>query len=317
MFSPFLSAQTEGPANCVLRVRVRTNNERIIEEPIQIQVLSTRGVVATVSLVGNDYAEIQVGSGKSYRLTVSGTGIEAITTQYFEIGDLEREHMETVHVNPKNPQRSQESPPGAGTISVSEMDIPKKASAEMKKGLDAYSRGDMQKAAAHFETAAADYPHYARAYDMLGAIAMKGGDRAKARAFFSKSIEADGTFSPAYIDLARMDLQEKQYAESESLLTKAISFNPSLPDALALLATTEFANLEYDKALADVERTHALRNHEQFAEVHLMAGRVLEMRNHPDAAREQFELFLKEKPDSPESENARKAIHSLEAERHP
>ena len=317
MFSSVLAAQLEGPENCVLRVRVSTSNERTVEEPIQIQVLSTRGVVATVSLIGDDYAQIQVASGKSYRLTVSGTGIEAITTPYFEIGDLEREHTETVHVKPKNPLHSEESPAGTGTISISEMDIPKKASLEMKKGLDAYSKGDMKTAASHFETATADYPRYARAFDMLGAIAMKGSDRAKARDFFSKSIEADVTFSPAYVDLARLDLQDKRYAESESLLAKAISFNPSLPDAVALLATTEFANKEYEKALADVQRTHALRNHEQFAEVHLMAGRVLRMQNHPDAAIEQFQLFLKEKPDSPEGESVRKEIHSLEAGRHP
>ena len=86
-----------------------------------------------------------------------------------------------------------------------------------------------------------------------------------------------------------------------------------MPDAVALLATTEFANKEYDKALADVQRTHALPNHEQFAEVHIMAGKVFRMQNHPEAAIGQFELFLREKPDSPEAENVRKALDSLKA----
>jgi tetratricopeptide (TPR) repeat protein len=90
-----------------------------------------------------------------------------------------------------------------------------------------------------------------------------------------------------------------------------------MPDAIALLATTEFANGEFDKALADVQRTHALRNHEQFAEVHIMAGKVLRMQNHPDEAIVQFQLFLKEKPESPEGESVRKALASLQARQKP
>jgi tetratricopeptide (TPR) repeat protein len=130
---------------------------------------------------------------------------------------------------------------------------------------------------------------------------------------FAKSIQVDDAFFPAYVDLARMDVQDQDYAASESLLAKALDANPSLPEASALLATTEFANKEYDKALADVQRTHALPNHEQFAEVHLMAGKVLRMQNRREAAIAQFQLFLKEKPNSPQAESARQALASLEA----
>ena len=84
-----------------------------------------------------------------------------------------------------------------------------------------------------------------------------------------------------------------------TVVITATALNPLTPDAVSLLATPEFANKEYDKALADVERTHELPNHEQFAEVHIMAGKVLRMRNQREAAKAQFQMFLKEKPDSP------------------
>ena len=317
VFSPFLVAQTESRGNCDLSVSVRTSDERSIEAPIQVEVLSPQEVIATVYIVGAEPAQFRVTSGKTYRLTVSGKGIETTTTPYFEINALELVHTETVHVKPESLKTVGESTPGSLTISVREMSIPKKASAEMNKGLDAYSKGNMEKAAAHFEKAIAEYSRYARAYDMLGVIAIKGSNRIKARELFSKSIQADGAFLPAYVDLARVDLQDQDYAESESLLAKVIAVNPSMPDATALLATTEFANKEYDKALVDVQRTHALRNHEQFAEVHIMAGKVLRMQNHPEAAIAQFELFLKEKPDSPQGESVRKALASLKAGQQP
>lgn len=315
--SSSLVAQQGTKENCDLLVRVRTMDERSLETPIQVQLLGSQGVIATANVVGDQNLHFKVISGKTYRLNVSGTGIQTITTPFFDVEPLEQQHTETVHVKApdlKGPVNSTQEP---STISVSEMYIPNKASAEMKKGIDAYNKGDLSTAATHFEKAAAEYPRYARAYDMLGAIAIKEPDRAKARDFFNKSIQADSTFSPAYVDLARMDLQDRRYDESESLLTKAIGFNPTLPDAVALLATAEFANKEYDKALADVDRTHALRNHEQYAEVHIMAGKVLRMQNHPDAAIDQFQLFLKEKPDSPEAESVRRAVTALGAGRQP
>lgn len=311
LFPPFLVAQAESSGNCDLSVRVLASDERGIESQIQVEILSPQGVVlATAHVVGAEPAQFHVSNGRSYSLRVSGGGIESVTTPFFEINALEMNHSETVHVKPE--KLAAESAPGAPTISVIELNAPRKASAEMNKGMDAYSKGDLEKAAAHFEKAIAAYPPYARAYDMLGAIAIKAANRNKARELFSKSIEADSAFLPAYVDLARLALQDQNYAESESLLAKVIAANPEMPDALALLATTEFANKEYDRALADVQRTHALPNHQQYAEVHLMAGKVLRMQNHLEAAAAQFQLFLIEKPDSPQAESVRALLASLQ-----
>jgi|GEM_PF-537842 len=320
VLSPFLAAQqqqAESGANCDLSVRVRTSDERSIDAPFQVEVHSARGLLATVHIFGAEPAEFRVANGKTYRLRVTGNGFEAVTTAYFEINPLEMMHTETVHVKPENQHPNGESTSGSPTISVSEMNIPKQAKAEMSKGLEAYSKGDMEKAAVHFEKAIAEYPRYARAYDKLGAIAMKSSDRAKARELFAKSIQADDGFLPAYLDMARMNLQDQNYAESESLLGKALTLNPSMVEATALLATTEFANKEYDKAVVDVQRTHGLPNHEQFAEVHIMAGKVLALQNRRAAAIEQFQLFLIEKPDSAQAESVRKAVASLEAGQQP
>jgi len=316
-FPSLLAAQMDSRTNCQLFVHVRISDERGIESPIQVDVLSSQGTVATLQVIGGEPAQFQIANGKTYRLKVSGTSIEAVTTPYFEINALEVIHTETVYVKPANQPPAEESAPGSPTISVSEMHIPKKASAEMNKGLGEYSKGHMEKAAAHFENAVTEYPSYARAYDLLGVIAIKGSNRVKARELFSKALQADAAFLPAYVDLARMDLQDSAYAESESLLAKVITANPNMPEAVALLATTEFANKEYDKALADVERTHALRNHEPFAEVHIMAGKVLSMENRREEAIAQFELFLKEKPDSPQAESVRATLASLKAGQQP
>lgn len=317
MCSPILAAQAGTGGNCDLLVRVRTSDERSIESPLQVDLLGPSGWLATVHIVGAEPAQFRVDNGRTYRLTVSGNGVETITTSYFGINALEMSHTETVLVKPQQDALAGALAPSSSTISVSEMSIPKKAKAEMNKGLEAYSKGNLEDAAAHFEKAVAEYSRYARAYDMLGVIAIKGADRPKAKELFVKSIQADDSFVPAYVDLARMDLQDQNYADSESLLTKAIAVNPFLPEAFALLASTEFANKEYNKALADVQRTHALHNHEQFAEVHIMAAKALSVQNHREAAIAQFQLFLTEKPDSSEADGVRKALAALQAGKQP
>lgn len=314
---PTLMAQSNMVENCNLRIRVRTQDERPIQGMIQVELIFRQTVIATVHVSGGDQAEFRVANGKEYRLRVSGSGIEVVTTPYFEVSPLEVEHTETVLVKLDPNQQPGQSPQGQGSISASELNIPKNAGAEMKKGLDAYAKADMEAATAHFLKAVAEYPHFARAYDLLGAIAIKEPDRAKAREYFSKSIQADATYFPAFVDLARMDVQDRHYAEAEDLLNKAISMNPASAEAMALLATTEFANNEYDKALTDVQRTHALRDHETYAEVHLLAGKVLRMQHRPEEAIQQFQLFLKEKPDSPQSASAREALASLDSEPQP
>jgi len=312
IFPHLLLAQVESSGNCDLSVSIRTSDERGIESQIRVELLSAQGVViATAHVVAAEPAQFRVSNAKTYRLRVSGGGIEAVTTSYFEINALEMAHSETIHVKPE--RLDGESAPVAPTVSFIELNAPRKATSEMNKGMDAYSKGDLEKAAAHFEKAIAEYPRYARAYEMLGVIAVKGSDRVKARELFSKSIQADSAFLPAYVDLARLNIQDQNYAESESLLAKVIAANPNMPDALALLATAEFANKEYDKALADVQRTHALPNHQQFAEIHLMAGKVLRLQNRPGAAIAQFQLFLMEKPDSPQAESVRKDLASLQS----
>lgn len=313
--SAWTVAQQSRDDSCDLQVRIRSMTERIIETPVQVELLKPQGPLATVTLVGDGSAHFQVGSGKSYRLHVSGTGYQEVTTAYFSIEALEQQHTETVHLTPTAPQPGAKAPSGQAIVSVSELSIPGDAGAEMKKGLEAYAKGDMAGAAVRFEKAAAEYPKFARAYDLLGAIAIRGGDRRKGRQLLSKAIDVDATYVPAYVDLARMDLQDRQYTESEKLLNKALALNPSAPETTALLATTEFVNKEYDKALQDVQRTHALPNHAQYAEVHLMAAQVLRMQNRRAAAIEQFKLFLKEMPESPQAATARKELAEVESQR--
>jgi hypothetical protein len=62
-------------ANCDLSVRVVTSDQRRIETPVQVTLLSSQGVIATVQIVGDESAQFMVANAKTYRVTVSGLGL--------------------------------------------------------------------------------------------------------------------------------------------------------------------------------------------------------------------------------------------------
>jgi Tfp pilus assembly protein PilF len=299
---------------CQLTVRVRTMQEREYTRPLQVELLSHGGTpISAAQTNGTGNADFQVMSGVVYRIQVSGQGVET-TTAEFRIPDGEQVHMETVNVKASAPTNEQREAQGSSaTISLAEMNIPDKARDELQKGMEAFAKGDMEKAQQRFEKAISIYPQYARAYAAEGIIAVKSGDRVKAKTLFSKAIEVDDKFLPAYLDLARLEFQEKHYTDAESLLRKVMVLNPSIPDAVALLASAEYMNKEYDNALADARRTHTLSNHEQFADVHLLAGKILEMQDHAPEAIAEYQLFLKENPNSPQVPMVQKEVAQLEA----
>lgn len=317
VLAPGLSVFAQNNNTCQLTIRVRTIQDREYNRPLRVEILSHQGTpISAAQTNGTGNADFQVMSGVAYRVQVSGQGVE--TTSYdFRISDGEQVHMETVNVKPGAPaDQQQQAQGGSATISVGEMNIPDKARDELQKGMEAFAKGDMTKAQQRFEKAISIYPQYARAYAAEGILAVKSGDRAKAKSLFSKAIEVDNTFAPAYLDLARADFQDKDYTETESLLRKVMTLNPSIPDVVALLASAEYMNKEYDSALADAQRTHTLPNHEQFADVHLLAGKILEMENRPQDAVAEYRLFLQESPSSPQVPMVQQEVTQLEAAAH-
>ncbi|HLH07846.1 MAG TPA: tetratricopeptide repeat protein [Terriglobales bacterium] len=311
-------AQRRNESLCDLNIRVRTTNERNYDTPVQVELLSQQGIPVSVRFTsGAGAADFMVASGNIYRVRVSGNDIETFTSGDIEILPREEAHMETVNVTMRKSSNEQTVANGAApTVSLSEMNVPPKARAELQKGADALNKGDMKKAQQQFEKATVVYPQYARAYVDLGVVAIREGDRARAKECFAKAVQVDDKFLPGYVDLARMDYQDHNYSEAESLLQKVMALNPSMPDAVSLLATVEFMNKEYDKALVDAQRTHTLPGHEEFADVHLIAGKVLEMQGHAQEAIAEYQLFLKENPNSPRVAMVRQEVAQIEAGKH-
>jgi Tfp pilus assembly protein PilF len=308
-----LRAQQPRNDVCQLVIHVRASDDRDLGIHVQVQLLSPAGTPVGTALTNDDgTAYFQVSSGVTYRAEISGRNIESTTSEFFIMGGQQSD-TENLTVRRTSSARSGTNPNTSPTISVSEIDIPPKAKAEMQKGVEAFDRGELDKARERFEKAVSIYPRYARAYDNLGIVALKSKDRKAARDFFSKAIQTEDNYLPAYIALARLEVEDKHYTDAESLLTKVLALNPGIPEAVAILAGAEYGNKEYDRALADAQRVHAMPKHEQFASVHLLSAEIMEMQSRNQEAVSEYKLFLSEAPKSPQASAVQKAIADLEA----
>ena len=309
VLSPGIALAQSTLNECQVTIHVRVD-DRDFSGRVQIEIFSTAGTpVDTVATNADGTATATMMSGASYRVRITGEGIEPASFEFFIFGG---KSSDTENFNVKRTSAPSQAG-NAPTVSLEEMNVPSKAKEEMQKGMEAFSKGDMSKAQQRFEKAVAIYPQYARAYANLGIIAAKSGDPTKARSLFDKAIAVDDKFLPAYVELGRLDIQEKNYQSAEATLDKVIALNPSMPEALAMLATAEYGNKDYDKALIDAQRVHLLGHDQQYANMHLMAGQILEMQNRGAEAIPEYKMYLKEAPNSPQAKAVQQALAELQA----
>lgn len=304
------------PRTIDIQVRIVTTNDRPYAETVRVELLGNTGVPITETFSRNEgMAEFHAINPGSYRIRVSGPEIETTTGDSFQLLSGEGMHVEYIRVPLTASAQQQQNVGGPPTVDASEMKIPGKAKKEFDKGMEAYGKGDYQKASQRFQKASEIYPEYARAYNNWGITLIKLGDRQQARSEFEKAVQVNDHFVPAFVNLARLAYGDKDYPQAGRFLDRAVAIDPNNVEALALLANVEFMNKDYSRALSNARKVHSMP-HEGSANVHLVAGNVLLLQNDERGAMSEFELFLKEDPNNPLVARVREAMARIQAKAH-
>ena len=248
----------------------------------------------------------------SFRLKIEGPDINTTYSQVFSIEGLERSHMEWISVTAKESAQNKVRDGAAPMIAISDLKAPSKAKKELQKGMEAFSKSDFKKSEEHVRKAIEIYPQYARGWNNLGVILIKEGDRAGAADAWHKSIDADSKFPSGYLNLARLEIQDKKMPEAADYIARAYACDPSNTDTVSLRASEELLTGQYDKALADAQHVHDMGG-AHIADVHLIAGEALIHMNRLADALKEYEMYLKEDPDSPSAAKVREAMTQMQA----
>jgi tetratricopeptide (TPR) repeat protein len=300
------------PQKAQLMIRVVFPNDHPAGENISVELDA-----ATGSIVGQSFTNLEgqvtfqgIAPG-SYVVKLRGADVKETSSGMISIEPYDTYHTEFIHVQPLNAGGATAVKSTQGAISAAELNVPDKARKQFEKGNEAAAKGDSKKASEFYQKAIELYPKYAMAYNNLGVIYMKANDKVQARAAWNKALEVDPNSATANANVARLDLLENNYASAIPALERALAVQPNAGEILLLMSEAQFLAGHFDQALLYARKTQGI-DQQKYAMARIIAGRSLEAQNHPDLARVEYEVLLKEAPSAPEAAEARKSIARLD-----
>lgn len=191
-------------------------------------------------------------------------------------------------------------------ISAADLAVPARARKQFDKANELLRRQELQAALQKLDKAIHIYPQYAAAYNNLAVIYSKLGDRAREDEALRKALSIKPDFALAYVNVGRMDLKANDVSGADAALTKAAQSDPADAVTLILLSYSKFLEKQFDAAIATSRKAHELQQPHAFA--HRVAARAFEEEKKGGNAIAELEMFLKEEPDGPRSDAARREI---------
>jgi len=291
-----------------LTIRVAFEDDRPVPPNLRVELLSIYG--SSVDIRTTDTSGTAHFTGLTpakYRVRVTGAGI--VTTESGEIDMTSSGPSVTEYVRVR---REPSSTVDAGPPATIDMNIPPEARKEFDKASEKMERKNWTEAKTHLDRAIAIYPKYALAYSSLATIYINMNQGEKAVESFRTAAELDEHIQQANLYLGHFYYDNKNYKQAEPYLLRAIGGEPRNPQLLLALANTQMQNGEAEQALANAQKVHSLPDHKKFALAHLIAAQVLSDRGDNQHAREEFQLFLREAPDSPMAPRVKEALAKIE-----
>ena len=302
--------QTTG---ATVQVRVVKGDDRPVEDQLRVELLTSSGLAITSGFTDSNGTTSCSGvRGGAYRLRVTGMDVAETVSGTFFIDPRERNHTETVVVQPRTAQAASAGP--ASSVAVVDLNVPKPAQKAYDKGLEAFNRGKLDDARQHLEKAISEHPNYASAYNVLGLTFMRQGEVERGQQAFEKAVALNDRFADAYTNLAKVYFRQQKIDRSEALLEKSLASEPRSPEALTILAQVELMLGKYEQSAANARRVHDFP-HKEYAIAHFVAARAFRARNQREEAVAEYKLFLQEAPNSTSAPQAREELTQLEIQK--
>jgi tetratricopeptide (TPR) repeat protein len=131
----------------------------------------------------------------------------------------------------------------------------------------------------------------------------------EARAEFQKANEASLSANKQKVAQARLQMEEQQMDQALGTLDEAVAMSSDDPEVYFNRGLVRANRQDFPAAVQDFEKTLALAP--QYARAHYYAGMAYNRTGRPDKMVEQFQIFLKQAPDSPDAPKVRSLLRTV------
>jgi tetratricopeptide (TPR) repeat protein len=199
------------------------------------------------------------------------------------------------------------------TFSATSAYAPKDAKKAFEKGSQAAKKKKWDEAEQQLQKAVDTYPKYAAAWYELGLVHQQQSKLEDAKNAYQASIKADEKYVTPYAQLARIAGAEQKWPEVAEYTSKVIRLNPYFsPDIYFISAVANFNLQKIDQAEEHAREVVKLdTQHRNPRAIHLLALILAQKEAYPEAA-ENMRAFLKQVPEGPDAENAKKQLAEVE-----
>jgi Ca-activated chloride channel family protein len=207
--------------------------------------------------------------------------------------------------------RNQAETRSEANLSKLDLKAPGRARREYSKGLAAFAKNDFKAASESLRTAISIYPEFVSAHNALGCAYFSLGQNQLALQEFQQATQFDDHLSNSFMNLGRIELALGQNANAQAAFEKALSISPLTPHISLALTYTQYLSHDYAGAIKTAQRAHA-HPHTGIAAVHYFAAASWQAQKRFSETRVELETFLREDPNSPLADPARKTIAQIE-----
>jgi len=264
-----VSANRGNETVCTLRIDVEFSNNGTPASGARVELLegfmsATPDQVALTNSSGS--AEFDGLLPGDYRVVVSGEGIETAQSDNIHIERGRVFETQLIVVRAKPLANAAAGP--ARSVDVLDLNVPKKASAELARGDKEMGHKHWKKAAAHFQKALSIDPRYPAGYYNLSVAYYRLGKLDQQRLALQHAVQIDDRFVPALVGLAHLEFADHNLPATRALLDKAISADPDNVEALALRVRVDFMQSDYKQVIADAQRAQPASSRLRYRALH-------------------------------------------------
>jgi len=200
----------------------------------------------------------------------------------------------------------------AGTISVVELArIPPKARSEFERAGKASKAGKRTEAIDHLKRAIDIYPDFLMARNDLGAQLLEADELDQAEVELRKALAIDPKAFNPNLNLGIVLIKKHDFSQAVNILDQASAIDSSSPAARLYLGIALISIDNLDRAESQLKSAYQMGGRDySLALFHL--GHIYMDKGQRDTALKSFELYLREAPNAPNSNEVKTLIRMLQ-----